>query len=110
MANKITVTINGSDYTFMSDDAPEYMKKVAALVDERMSDITSTGRVNRVDAAVLVATNLDDELIKQQGVAENLRRQVKNYLDEANKAKSELSEAKRQITKLQQRLQQQQKK
>ena len=73
MANKITVTINGTDYTFMSDDSPEYMRKVAALVDERMSNITSTGRVNRVDAAVLVATNLADELLKQQGVAENLR-------------------------------------
>ena len=106
MANKITVTINGTDYTFMSDDAPEYMRKVAALVDERMSDITSTGRVNRVDAAVLVATNLADELFKQQSVAENLRRQVKNYLDEANKAKSELSECRRELVKLQQRQQQ----
>ena len=106
MANKITVTINGTDYTFMSDESPDYMQKVAGLVDERMSAITASGRVNRVDAAVLVAANLADELLKQQGVAENLRRQVKGYLDEANKAKSELSECRRQIVKLQQRQQQ----
>ena len=106
MANKITVSISGAEYTFMSDDSPEYMRKIAALVDERMSDITSSGRVNRVDAAVLVATNFADELLKQQSVAENLRRQVKNYLDEANKAKSELSECRRELLKLQQRQQQ----
>ena len=94
----------------MSDDTPEYMRKIAALVDERMSDITSSGRVNRVDAAVLVATNFADELLKQQSVAENLRRQVKNYLDEANKAKSELSECRRELVKLQQQQRQQQKK
>ena len=33
---------------------------------------------------------------------ENLRRQLKGYLDEANKAKSELSECKRELFKLQQ--------
>ena len=110
MANKVTVTITGTEYTFMSDDSPSYMQKVASLVDDKMTDITASGRVSRMDAAVLTAVNLADELFKQQTAAENLRRQVKGYLDEANKAKSELSEAKRQISKLQQRLQQQQKK
>lgn len=106
MANKITVSINGAEYTFMSDEAPSYMQKVASLVDEKMTDITAPGRVSRMDAAVLAAVNLADELLKQQSTAENLRRQVKGYLDDANKAKSELSEAKREIIKLQQRLQQ----
>ena len=106
MANKITVTINGTDYTLMSEESPSYMQKVAALVDERMTDITASGRVSRMDAAVLAATNLADELLKQQSFTENLRAQLKGYLDDANKAKSELSECKRQIIKLQNRLQQ----
>ena len=41
MANKITVTINGADYTLMSEESPSYMQKVAALVDEKMTDITA---------------------------------------------------------------------
>ena len=44
-------------------------------------------------------------MFKQQSNAENLRSQLKGYLDEANKAKSELSESKREIFKLQQQLQ-----
>lgn len=106
MANKITVTINGTDYTLMSEDSPAYMQKVAALVDEKMNDITSTSRVSRMDAAVLVAANLADELLKQQAASENLRRQLKGYLDDASKAKAELGECKRELLKLQQRQQQ----
>ena len=102
MANKITVTISGTDYTLMGEDSPSYMQKVAGLVDEKMTDIMAPGRVSRMDAAVLAAANLADELLKQQAAAENLRRQLKGYLDEANKAKSELSECKRELFKLQQ--------
>lgn len=102
MANRITVTINGTDYTLMSEESPSYMQKVAALVDEKMTDITASGRVSRMDAAVLTAANLADELLKQQAAAENLRRQLKGYLDEAGKAKAELGECKRELLKLQQ--------
>ncbi len=103
MANRTDVTINGTDYTLISEESPSYMQKVAALVDEKMTDILSSGRVSRMDAAVLAATNLADELLKQQSAAENLRRQLKGYLDEAGKAKAELSECRREVLKLQQK-------
>lgn len=109
MANRITVSINGTEYTFMSGESPSHMEKAAGLVDEKMGDITASGRVSRMDAAVLAAVNLADELLRQQSIAENLRRQVKSYLDEANKAKSELSACRKEVLKLQQRQQQQKK-
>ena len=108
MANKITVTISGTEYTLMSDDAPAHMRRVAEMVDGKMDEIMSSGRVSRMDAAVLAAANLADELLKQQSSTENFRAQLKVYLDDANKAKAELSECKRHNAKLQQRLQQQQ--
>ena len=102
MANKVTVTISGTDYTLVSEESAAYMQKVASLVDTRMNDIMAAGRVSRMDAAVLAAANMADEMLKQQLSTENLRRQLKGYLDEANKAKSELSECKRELFKLQQ--------
>ena len=42
-----------------------------------------------------------DQYFKEQEAAENLRRQIKEYLEEATKLKMELSEAKREIFKLQ---------
>lgn len=103
MANRITVSICGGDYTLLAEENPSYMQKVAALVDGKMSEIMASGRVSRTDAAVLAAANLADELLKQQSAAENLRRQLKGYLDEAGKAKAELSECRRELLKLQQK-------
>ena len=105
MANRITVSNCGGDYTLLAEENRSYMQKVAALVDGKMSEIMASGRVSRTDAAVLAAANLADELLKQQASTESLRSQLKGYLDDANKAKNELSECKREVIKLQQRLQ-----
>lgn len=103
MENRITVSICGTDYTFTAEESPAYMQKVAALVDAKMSEIMESGRINRVDAAVLTAANIADELMKEQATSENLRSQLKGYLDEANKAKAEASDLRREIFKLQQK-------
>ena len=94
MANRITVNICGEEYTFTAEEPPSYMQKVAALVDEKMSAILQASRVNHDAAAVLAAVN----------IGENLRSQIKDYLDEANRAKAEASELKREVFKLQRRL------
>ena len=99
---KVNVTICGEEYTLMAEESPSYMQKVAAMVDARMNSVMASGRISRLDAAILAATNIADELLKQQNSTENLRSQLKGYLDEANKAKSELSECRRELVKLKQ--------
>ena len=103
MANRVTMTICGQDYTLVADESAAYMQKVGALVDQKMTELMDSAHVSRYDAAVLAAINLADELYKQQDGSENLRRQLKEYLEEATKMKLELSEAKREIFKLQTR-------
>ena len=105
MENRITVNICGTEYTLMAEESPSYMQKVAALVDAKMGEIMASGKVSRMDAAVLTAMNIADEMLKQQSGSENLRSQLKGYLDDANRAKNELSECKRELFKLQQQLQ-----
>ena len=102
MANKVTMTICGQEYTLVADESAAYMEQVVTLVNQRMRQTQETLRVSRADAAVLAAVNLADELLKNQAAAENLRRQVKNYLDEATQAKNEASELRRQLFKAQQ--------
>ena len=60
-------------------------------------------KVGRTDAAVLAAANIADELFKEREASEGLRRQLKQYLDEASRAKNEASELKRELFKLQNR-------
>ena len=60
------------------------------------------GNASTLDAAIMCAMNLADNFFKEQEKSEHLRQQVKQYLDEANQMKQELSEAKREIFRLQQ--------
>ena len=102
MANRITISICGQDYTLVAEESPSYMERVGKLVDEQLRQVTEAGTVSRTDAAILAAINLADELLKAQENTEHLRRQVKSYADEANQAKNEVSDLKRQLFKAQQ--------
>ena len=110
MENRITVNIAGTEYTLMAEESPTYMQKVAAHVSEKMNTMMDGGKIARMDAAILAAANITDELYKEQAVSENLRSQLKDYLDDANRAKNEASELRREIFKLQQKLEKLEKK
>ena len=104
MANRVVVNICGEEYTFIAEESASYMQRVGAYVGDKMQEVLSSTKVGRTDAAVLTAANIADELFKAQTAAEQLRSQIQGYLDEASKAQSEVSELKREIFRLQQRL------
>ena len=104
MANHVVVNICGEDYTFVAEESAAYMQKVGAYVSEKMEEVLGSTKVGRTDAAILTAANIADELFKAQTAAEQLRSQIKGYLDEAGKAQNQVSELKREIFRLQQKL------
>ena len=104
MANRVVVTICGEEYTFVAEESTAYTQRVASYVDEKMAEVLNSIKVGRTDAAILTAANITDELFKAQVAAEQLRSQIKGYLDQASKAQAEASELKREIFRLQQRL------
>ena len=101
MKNRVTVTIAGQEYTLVGAEEAAYAEKVAAHVDAKVQEVLDGARVSMVDGAILAAVNIADEYFKEVEASENLRRQLKEYLEEATKMKLELSEAKREIFKLQ---------
>lgn len=100
MEHKLTVSICDVDYTLRAEESPAYMQKVADMVDERIRSVLSAGRMGRGDAAVLAAMNLADELLKQQESANQLRSQLKDYLDDATRTRNELSDCRRELNRL----------
>ena len=103
MANRVTMNVCGEEYTFVAEESASYMQKVGAYVDEKMTELLENAKVGRTDAAVLTAANIADELFKEREAGDALRRQLKQYLDEASRAKNEASELRREIFKLQNR-------
>ena len=108
MGNRMVISICGEEYTFVSEETTAYMDRVGNHVSEKMSEILKNSRVGRTDAAVLAAANITDELYKAQQTAEQLRGQIKDYLDQAAQAHNEVSDLKREVFRLQQRLDKQQ--
>ena len=104
MANRVVITICGEEYTFIAEESAAYMQRVGAYVGDKMQDVLDAAKVGRTDAAVLTAANIADELFKAQAASEQLRSQIKGYLEEAGKAQAEVSELKREVFRLQQKL------
>ena len=102
MQNRVTVTVGGLKYTLLTTEGEDYVHRVADYVNEKLKDTAGQG-ISQMDSAVLTAINIADDRFKEQEAAENLRRQIKELLEENSKLKLELSEAKREIFKLQQK-------
>jgi len=100
MKNRVTVTIGGQKYNFTATEGEDYTRKVAAEVDKKLKETMAGGKVSLIDGLILAAMNLADEKFKEQDISENLRRQLKELLEESSQLKLELSEAKREIFKL----------
>ncbi|MPN39681.1 Cell division protein ZapA [bioreactor metagenome] len=101
MKNKINVTICGADYKITANESPEYIQKVARIVDDRMSELLqSSSKMSMTMVGVLTAVNMCDEKLKADQTADNLRMQLKKYLDNAEKAKQEADDYKREVQSL----------
>ena len=103
MQNRVTVTVGGLKYTLLATEGEDYVHRVADYVNNKLKETTGKGGVSQMDGIVLTAINIADDRFKEQEAAENLRRQLKELLEENSKLKLELSEAKREIFKLQQK-------
>lgn len=103
MQHRVTVTVGGMTYTLLATEGEDYVRRVEAYVNERLEQTANSGRLSRSDCAILTAFNIADEKFKEQESSENLRRQCKELLEESSRLKLELSEAKREIFKLQQK-------
>ena len=76
---------------------------MSAYVNDKLRETGKAGGVSQMDCAILTAINIADDRFKDQEASVDLRRQIKDLLEENAKLKSELSESKREIFKLQQK-------
>lgn len=70
----VTVRIAGEEHTIRANAEPEYTRKCARLVDERISKIRSMGGlIEGHKAAILAALSIADEYFQSQEELERVR-------------------------------------
>lgn len=104
--NRVKVLINGTEYTLVSSEEPEYVQRVAVLADRKLTEIYETSpRLSTALASMLAAINLADEYIKLDDAADNLRKQIAESLKTEEKLSAELAEYKERAAKLEEEVQ-----
>ena len=95
-----SLVIAGEEYRIVSNEGAEYMQELAKELDSKITTILRGSRVSVTQAAILVALQYADDAAKNSGNADNLRAQLKSYLEDAAQAKSERDFYKRELDRI----------
>ena len=99
--NKIKLNIAGTSYVINSADSEEHVLELANTLDKDMMQILEKSPSASVTAAaVICALTYLDRLDKSDSSADNMRKQVRQYLEDANSARMEAEKVKLELEKL----------
>lgn len=103
--NKVKFTICGSPYVVSTQDAEDYVMSLAERLDKDIKAmLDSAPHVSIATAAVITAMTYLDDLEKSTSGADNMRAQIRDYLEDAAKAKMATEEARRETERLRREL------
>lgn len=98
MQNKVKVTICGKEYALQTDEVPSYVIGLAKKLDNQINTmLESADNISVTAASVLVALSALDDAHKANENLDNIRTQIKDYVDEANRARLDRDDAQKEI-------------
>lgn len=105
MANKVRFTVCGSNYVVTSEETEDYVLGLAEELNKDMQDImAATPSASVSTAAVVAGLGYLDGMQKALRAADNMRTQIKDYLEDAAKAQAAAEEAGREVERLRREL------
>jgi cell division protein ZapA len=99
MLNRVVVNIDGFEYTVVSEDTEEHIRKSAALVDKNIQEVKASTNLSTVTSVVLAAMNIADKYYKAQDGTDGLRLQVRDYAEECARLRAEVARLKKEAKK-----------
>jgi cell division protein ZapA len=110
--NKVVVRIGSNEYTLTGEESPDYIQRVAALVDKKTQEIIrADSSLSIAQTAVLASINMGDDVLKQHHFSEsNLRkiRELEKRLEasagESDALRQEISAARNSLVRIKQEL------
>ena len=101
MSKKIKLTVGGIDYLIVSDDDEAYVRSMGEELNRALDSLSRSHQyLSTTMVAVLTAMQYLDESNKLRAEADNLRIQMKGYIEDAACARLETEEARREIDRL----------
>jgi cell division protein ZapA len=98
MKNVVKVQLAGRSYNLTSTETPDYTIRLSRELNKRLDMIMSQSEsLSSLDAALLCAMDCLDELTKANRNVENIRSQIKDYVDDASQARLAAEEANKEL-------------
>ena len=99
--NKVQLKICGATYSIVTEDDPEYVESLGEIIDTEMKNISENSpSLSLIQCAILVALDQADNCKKAIAAADNLRAQIKDYIEDAARSKIEVDVERREIERL----------
>lgn len=88
--NKVRVNICGKEYSLTTEESQGYVSMLAAKLEESITELlNSSSSVSLQAATIVTALSLMDETVKLNESIDNIRTQIKEYVDDAARARVE---------------------
>ena len=99
--SKVKINVAGMNFSLVTEDDPAYIEDLAKQLSDKIEAIVEgNANISVAQAAILVALDCSDELSKHNNSSDNLRAQIKDYLENAARARMEAEQYKRELEKL----------
>ncbi|NLL63714.1 MAG: cell division protein ZapA [Ruminococcaceae bacterium] len=99
--NKVKLTICGNEYYIVTDNDPKYVSDLGNALDETLTKILNENpRLSMTQAAILASLDYADVAKKASDTADNLRSQIKEYLEDSARYKMEAEVSRRDVERL----------
>ena len=102
--NRIKIILAGKEYAIQTEESVSYVKQLAESLNTKIEEFMQQNEaLSMTSASMLVALGLMDDCIKAASDKDNLRKQVIDYLEEATRSRTEITELKKEIESLRQK-------
>lgn len=102
---KVKVKILGREYLLGTDNSRDYTLALAEELDQKMNAmLQESGTLSGIDVAILCALDAMDDAKKAAENADNIRLQLGEYMNSADRARSNVDSSKKEISSLKKRI------
>ncbi len=96
--NKVKITICGKEYSLQTDERPAYVQQLAGRLDHKITEMMENNdTLSLSSAAILVGLTLMDDSYKTSSDMDNIRGEIRNYVEEAGMARAEADSLRREL-------------
>lgn len=99
------IFVGGKRFTIVTDESEAYMKKLVERVDTRLKSIISSNpKLDKDSAAILASLDYCDEEYKLRQKLEDVKEQIKDYIEDTARLHKEIARLKAQNVILQDKI------